>query len=165
MLYPDHGNKVFIIASYKIPIYCQQRSKKVIMFFCIIPSILFIIATISWQVGNANIWFYHFSTTNCQWNGHFLQINDYLIIQNIISLIILLILVIPTIFYFYVVYVDISHIFISWSESIKKAQGMESPTLLSQSMSFMKILNHFYLFIYLLPLFSYSTIVKYILPI
>ena len=143
MLYPDHGNKVFIISSYKIPIYCQQRSKRVIMFFCIIPSILFIIATISWQVGNANIWFYHFSTTNCQWNGHFLQINDYLIIQNIISLIILLILVIPTIFYFYVVYVDISHIFISWSESIKKAQGMERLTLLLQSMSFIRILNHF----------------------
>ena len=44
--------------------------------------------------------------------------------------------------YIYVIYVDISYLFLSWSESIQNTQGIQRSTLLSQTMSFIKILNH-----------------------
>lgn len=45
--------------------------------------------------------------------------------------------------YMYLIYVDFSYFFLSWSDSIQNTQGMERSTLLSQTLSFIRILNHF----------------------
>ena len=142
LMIPDHSVKMFIIVLNKIPIYYQNRSKKVIILICIIPFLLGVIGLLCEFSGvHMNI-FYHISTTTaCHWNGYFPNY-FYIIIATITNSIFWVFVSMPSNF-IYIISIDISHLFLSWSESIIKAKGMERSTLLSQTMSFIRILNHY----------------------
>ena len=142
LMIPDHSVKMFIIVLNKIPIYYQNRSKKVIILICIIPFLLGVIGLLCELSGiHMNHFYYISTTTACHWNGYFPHY-FYIIIATLINSIFWIFLSMPSNF-FYIISIDISHLFLSWSESIIKAKGMERSTLLSQTMSFIRILNHY----------------------
>ena len=124
-------------SSDKMPRFGQHRSKTFIILICIIPWILMQIGNFVFVVGNTMLHSHILSTTTtCSAS------KPYYIIDALMGIIPPLFFTMPCT-YFYIIFVDISHLFLSWSETIVKAQGMQRSTLLSQTLSFIRILNHF----------------------
>ena len=117
--------------SHKIP------TKKVIILISIIPLILFIIGSLTISSGMYYSLIQH-TAAACWWTHP----NLYVIFCTISHSIWYIFTFIPS-YYFYVTCVEMSHLFLSWSESIQKSQYMERSELLSQSKSFIRMLNHY----------------------
>ena len=144
LLYPDDSNMMFVIDFNKIPIYSQYRSRKVIIMIFIIPAIMYTFGFLNFHFGFFMFYYHYIPTTAsaCLRTGFILHPILHAIISTMIFFIWVVFLVFPM-YCFIITYIDISHLFLSWSESLQKSQGMERLALLSHVKSFINLLNHY----------------------
>ena len=144
LLYPDHSIRMFVIDFNKIPIHRQYRSRKIIIMMYIIPIIMWTFGFLAFNFG-FNMFINHYiptASSACLRTA----VISHPIVLTIISTIITIMwfgsLGTP-VNYFIITYIDISHLFLSWSESLQKSQGMERLVLLSHVKSFINLLNYY----------------------
>ena len=109
------------------------RSKTIFILMCIIPFFVLKISEICALTGIIMLLLENTDTV-------FIQ--NYIIGRNVLIHLFYIWMHIPW-YSFIVVYVDVLHFFLSWSDLIVKHQDMQKSTLLSQALSFMRLLNEF----------------------
>ena len=137
LIYPDHSHNLPTIASDKI----QHRSKTMIRLICIIPGILILIGNGIQTIGGEMISFDFLSATVCSSESS--DIKPYFLPIKVFINIVLAVFFVIIWYYFYVIYVDILHLILSWSNSILNTQRLQRSEIIFHSESFIKMLNNF----------------------
>ena len=141
LMYPDHSIGLSIIAFDKIPTFNQCRSKIMIRMMCIIPGALILIGVGSQQIGLYIIHFHFLNDTTCSLAAS--DIKPFLIpIKVCVEIVTHMVFAICW-YYFYVIYVDISHLFLSWSDSIMNEKYLHRSTFILHTKSFLTMLTNF----------------------
>ena len=141
LVYPDHSIKLSIIAFDKVPTFSQFRSKIMIRLMCIIPGILILIGVGIQSIGINTAHFNLLSDTTCSLAAS--DIKPYFIPINVCFEIVRRMYFAIHWYYIYVIYVDISHLFLAWSDSILNEKYLLRSAFLLHSETFIKMLTNF----------------------
>ena len=128
LMYTDHS-------------FTQQRSKIMIRMMCIIPGTLILIGVGSQQIGLYIIHFHFLNDTTCSLAAS--DIKPFVIPIKVCAEILTHMVFAICWYYVYVIYVDISHLFLSWSDSIMNEKYLHRSKFILHIESFLTMLTNF----------------------